>query len=99
MSQKVLTFELTPNPNALKCVLKGEVPPLPTAADGAALAPGRSYRSPEQAAGDPLALALFSVAGVQGVLIGSNWITISKAPAAGWLAIKAGVEKALAAAH
>lgn len=88
MAVTVIRFETTPNPNALKCVLSGRV------SDGS-----RPFRSAE-AAGDggmPLAVALFAVDGVTGVLLCGDWLTVNKSPEAKWPAIKRGVEKALAA--
>lgn len=88
MPVKVLSYEQTPNPNALRCVLSASV------SDGS-----RPYRTAEQAAaaGDALACALFAVEGVAGLLLHKDWMTVSKRPDAAWPRIKKGVEKALAA--
>ncbi|MFT3683862.1 MAG: NifU N-terminal domain-containing protein [Phycisphaerales bacterium] len=89
MPVKVLRYEPTPNPNAIKCVLSAKV------ADSS-----RSFRTAEAAAGeggDPLAAALFVVDGVAGVLLLNDWITVNKRPDATWPPIKKALEKALAA--
>lgn len=89
MPYRVVRFDPTPNPNALKCLVE------PSPAD----AP-RSYFSRDQAteAGDRLALALFEIPGVTNVLIHTAFITVCKAPPARWPAIKNRLERALAEA-
>ncbi len=77
-------FETTPNPNALKCVL-----------DTTRTGPIVSAGSAEEAAGDPLALALLAIPGVTRVLVHTGFVTVSKEPGADWAAIKRGVQKAL----
>jgi len=84
MGYTVKSFQQTPNPNAVKCVLDRRT--------GDRV---RSYFKAADAAGDPLGAALFSVAGVTNVLINGDWITVSKSPEAGWREVKAGVERAL----
>ncbi|MBY0308848.1 MAG: NifU N-terminal domain-containing protein [Phycisphaerales bacterium] len=89
MPVKVVRYEPTPNPNAIKCVLSRRV------ADAL-----RSFRTAEAAAGeggDPVAAALFAVRGVAGVLVLGDWITVNKTPDASWPPIKKALEKALAA--
>jgi hypothetical protein len=86
MPVKVLRYEPTPNPNAIKCVLSAKV------ADAS-----RSFRTAESAAGNPLATALFALDGVAGVLMLNDWITVNKRPDAAWPPIKKALEKALAA--
>jgi len=81
---KVLRFQPTPNPNALKCILDGALPE-----------PIRSYRAPAEGQGDPLACELFAIPGVTGLLISGKWITVSKDGGADWLAIRSGVEAVL----
>ncbi len=93
MPWKVTSFEPTPNPNALKCLL-----------DRPVLAPGeppRSYRRASESDADPLASALFAVeptGSVVCVLIGPDWITVNRAPGAEWSKVKKGVRDALARA-
>jgi hypothetical protein len=89
MPVKVLRYEPTPNPNALKCVLSGKI------ADGS-----RPFRSAEAAAGeggDPLAAMIFAIDGVTGLLLLNDWITVNKRPDVAWPSIKKALEKALAA--
>lgn len=87
MPFRILEYQPTPNPNALRCV----VAPSPAPAV-------RSYRKAAEAQGDPLATRLFAVPGVAGILLADGWMTVSKVPDAAWPAIKAGVEQALAQA-
>ena len=84
MGYRVKVFQETPNPNAVKCVLDRRT------GDRA-----RSYFRAEQAAGDALGAALFSVAGVTNVLINGDWVTIGKRPEASWREVRAGVERVL----
>jgi hypothetical protein len=90
MPVKVVRYETTPNPNALKCVLSARV------SEGS-----RPFRTAEAAGagegGDPLAARLFAIDGVTGVLMLGDWVTINKRPEAPWAPIKKGLEKALAA--
>jgi hypothetical protein len=89
MAVKVIRYEPTPNPHALKCVLSGKV------SEGS-----RPFRTAEAAGGEggsPLAALLFEIEGVTGVLLLGDWLTVNKSPEAKWPAIKRGVEKALAA--
>lgn len=88
MPHRVVQFEPTPNPNALKCVLEPALPP------GAP----RSYFAPEQAAGDPLGAALMAIPGVRTVLINGAWVTVNKRPEADWGAVRAAVARVLDAA-
>lgn len=85
---RITSFETTPNPHAVKCVL---AEPLGTAP--------RSYRAPgaAEAAGDALGAALMAIPGVTSVLIHVAFITVVKTPEAGWgplrRAVRAVVEK------
>jgi len=81
---KVVRFQPTPNPNALKCILDGLLPE-----------PIRSYRSAEEAEADPLGRALFAVPGVTSLLLSGEWLTVNKAEEADWGQVKAGVQSAL----
>lgn len=87
MPRAITSFESTPNPNALKCHLSPPLPPLPPDA--------RSYRSADAAATNPLAKALFEIAGVTSVLLMEDWLTVNKAPEADWAGIKRGLKRAL----
>lgn len=85
----VVRAEPTPNPNATKFVLNGRVVP-----EGS---PSASFRSLEQANAQPLARALMACAGVTGVLLCNDWITINRSsPADSWKSIRAALEKSLA---
>lgn len=88
MPYRVTSFEPTPNPNALKLLVE----PSPASTP-------RSYFNPAQAAADPLAKSLFQVEGVTNILIHAAFITVGKRPDAPWRAVRAGVERALAAAE
>ncbi len=90
MSLQVVKFEPTPNPNAVKCLLDG---PMPGSAGML-----RSFRSAGEAAGDPLASALFAIEGVTTLLIAQRWITVNKDPGADFGPIKRQVRAVLAGA-
>jgi len=84
MGYEVRRFEQTPNPNAVKCVL-----------DRTIASRRRSYFRPEEAAGDSLAEAIFSVGGVTNVLLLDSWLTVTKAPDESWRTVKSGVRRVL----
>lgn len=84
MPYKVVSFESTPNPNAIKCVLDRSPTERP-----------RSYFNAEAAEGDPLAEALFGIEGVTNILIHTQWISVSKAPETTWAGVKAEVRRVL----
>jgi hypothetical protein len=86
MSDADLRFLPTPNPDAIKCVVGRPL--------GQSM---RSYRSRADAGADPLALALFDIPGVVGVLIAQTWLTLNRAPGTEWDAIKPRVLDALRA--
>ena len=71
---KIDTIEETPNPNAVKFVLKEPV------SNGAA----RSFHDAETAAADPLAHSLFAVGEVVSVFYMGNMITVEKKDEADW---------------
>lgn len=79
-----VSFETTPNPNALKCVLDE-----PRA--GAIVSAGTA----EEAGGDPHALALLAIPGVTRVLLHTRFVTVSKQPDADWAKIKREIKKVL----
>ncbi|MFM9957643.1 MAG: NifU N-terminal domain-containing protein [Phycisphaerales bacterium] len=90
MPLEIASFESTPNPNAVKCVLAGEALP-PGAANVSA-------RTPEEAGVHALAAALFALDGVTGVLITRAWLTVNKSPDAEWKSLKAKIKRAVAQA-
>ena len=71
---KIDNIEETPNPNAVKFVLKEPV------SAGAA----RSFRNAAEAAGDPLAQSLFDVGPVVSVFYMGNMITVEKQEDEDW---------------
>lgn len=85
MPLRVVEFEETPNPNALKCVL-----------DRTLSTERQSYFSREEAEGDLLARCLFGIEGVRHVMIMQDWITVGKAPEASWRSLKASIKRTLA---
>ena len=70
--------ETTPNPGTLKFLPGRDV-----LADGSA-----NFRDPETAKASPLATRLFSVAGVEGVYLGQDFITVTKAMQREWHDLK-----------
>ncbi len=66
----LIETERTPNPDTLKFL-----PGRPVAPDGA-----RDFATPEAAASSPLARALFAVGDVARVFLGSDFITVTRAP-------------------
>ena len=65
---KIAEIERTPNPNAMKFVLKA---PLTYGAS-------RSFDSRDQATGDPLAKALFEIPHITNVFYVDQWITVTQ---------------------
>ncbi len=75
---KIADIESTPNPNAMKFILKE---PLTWGIT-------RSYDSAEQAHADKLAAALFGIAHVTNVFYVDHWITITQDGQADWNELK-----------
>ncbi|HEX8355432.1 MAG TPA: NifU family protein [Pyrinomonadaceae bacterium] len=71
---KIDNIEETPNPNAIKFILKEPVTAGTT----------RSFHSAEEAAGDPVAGPLFAVGDVSSVFYMDKMITVEKADEADW---------------
>ena len=71
---KVVNIEPTPNPNALKFVVKH-----PLATGGA-----RSFRDFASAVGDPLGSAIFALGNVASVFYMDRFVTVNKHPTAAW---------------
>lgn len=84
MPWKVVAFETTPNPNAIKCVLDRPIAAVP-----------RSYRAPTDAGDDQIAAALFAIEGVHNLLFLHDWVTVGKSPDTPWPAIKRAVKREL----
>ncbi|MEI8035555.1 MAG: NifU family protein [Betaproteobacteria bacterium] len=75
---KIADIEATPNPNAMKFILKE---PLTWGIT-------RSYDSAEKAMGDKLALALFDIEHVINVFYVDHWITVTQNGQADWNSLK-----------
>lgn len=71
---KIDNIEETPNPNAVKFVLKEPVTTMTA----------RSFQTAAEAAGDPLAASLFSVGNVASVFYMDRMLTVEKDNAADW---------------
>ena len=70
--------EPTPNPATLKFL-----PGKPVMASGTA-----NFPTPEAAVRSPLAKRLFAIDGVSGVFLGSDFVTVTKAPSLEWHVLK-----------
>jgi len=75
MAAAKVRFQPTPNPNAGKFVVDRPV------VEGKA---SKSFYSAEQAAGEPLAAALFEIEGVQSLFMVEDFVTVTKRPDAAW---------------
>lgn len=71
---KIAEIEPTPNPNAMKFILRE---PLTWGIT-------RSYDKPEQAIGDPLAMKLFDIEHVTNVFYVDHWVTVTQDGSADW---------------
>jgi Fe-S cluster biogenesis protein NfuA len=71
---KVMNFEPTPNPNAMKFNVDGKL------IEGGS----RSYDTPAAADGDPLATALFQLGLVTSVFYMPGFVTVTKVEGASW---------------
>ena len=80
-----ITLEFTPNPNTLKFVLSEKL-----FERGAA-----NFTTLEAAKSSPLAESVFKVDGISGVLVGTNFLTITKSPEGEWDKIADNVPKAI----
>ncbi len=80
-----ISIQLTPNPNSLQFCANRE------------LVTGGSYNFPdsESAKGSPLAEALFGLGSVSGVLIGRDFVTVTKKPEQEWSVIAASISEVL----
>lgn len=84
---RVIGFESTPNPQAVKILLEGRLADQP-----------RSYRAPPPPdSTDALARSLYAIDGVRVVLIHHQFVTIGKASEAAWPAIKRKAKAAIQA--
>lgn len=81
----LIRLEFTPNPNTLKFVVNRDF-----MERGAA-----NFTAVSQAEHSPLSLALFKVTGVQAVLIGTNFVTVTKAADGSWDVLADEIPKAI----
>lgn len=85
MTTRILKFESTPNPNAVKCILDRTVSDRP-----------RSYLNAEAAIGDPLAEPFFALQGIRNILVNGDWISVNKLDDAKWSTLKPALRKVVA---
>ena len=71
---KIAEIEFTPNPNARKFILREPL----------TFGVSRSYETPDQAKGDPLAEALFAIQHVTNVFYVDYWLTVTQDGKAHW---------------
>lgn len=83
-----IQLEWTPNPNTLKYVVDTRL--IPSGAVNFTSAEAAKERS-------PLAERLFAITGVAGVMVGTNFVTVSKGPEGEWDELNDGVMAALEA--
>lgn len=88
MSFKIVEFEDTPNPNAVKIWLDRPISEGP-----------RSFLNADMAASDPIAAALFERAGVVTALFNGDWLSVNKPPERSWATVKKKVQQVLAEAE
>ena len=84
-----VSFEGTPNPNAMKFVL--DRPAVP--------AGSLSFTSPEEAAGDPLGERLFQIPGVVGIFAVKDFVTVTKEASVSWGGLTHPIVEALEALY
>ena len=85
MSPLSISVQPTPNVNALKFVLDRRL------TEGKS----RTFRSPEEAADEPLARALLGIAGVVQVFFLNDFITVTRAPDTPWEQLADRVEEVI----
>jgi hypothetical protein len=88
MAIRVTSFETTPNPNAIKCVLDRRV------SDGRRSF-GAAGGTADADADHPVGSALMRVDGVVGIMLMGDWLTVLKEPGAPWRTVKSRVARAL----
>ncbi len=85
MSDTTVRIEPTPNPRTLKFVTNRELLP----------AGGRDFPTAEAGSASPLARRLFGLDGVEGVYIGTDFVTATRSDAADWAVLAPQVSEAL----
>lgn len=83
--QVSITLEFTPNPNTLKFVVNHAF-----LERGAA-----NFTSPEKAEASPLAKKIFQIPGITGVMLGTNFLTITKSMEGDWDVVAEQVPKTI----
>ena len=84
MPYRVVKYQTTPNPNALKVILDASITDRP-----------RSFRTAAEGEGDDLAARFFAIDGVTSLLFNGDWFTVNKSSDAAWATIKKSVEREL----
>ena len=84
MGFKIIRFESTPNPNAVKCVLDRPITDRP-----------KSFLSADTAAGQPLAEPFFALDGVRNVLMNGDWVSVNKLDDVAWTTLKPKIRRVL----
>jgi hypothetical protein len=84
MGFTVTDIQPTPNPNAAKFILDGEISDSPV-----------SFLNPAEGEGHPIASQLFSIKGVTSVLLLGSFVTINKEDGAKWEPISRKVREIL----
>ena len=84
MGFKVKEIQPTPNPNAAKFVLDGQISAQPM-----------SFLTPQQGASHPIAAQLFAIKGVTSVLLLGDFVTVNKQSDVKWDAISSRVQEIL----
>lgn len=87
MAEPSVRFQPTPNPNAGKFIVDRQV------VEGKS---SKSFYSAAQAAGEPVAEALFSIDGVQSLFMVEDFVTVTKAADADWSRLVPEVSAAIA---
>jgi Fe-S cluster biogenesis protein NfuA len=82
---KVMNFEPTPNPNAMKFNVDGKL------IEGGS----RSYDTPAAADGDPLATALFMLGKITSVFYMPGFVTVNKHPEADWASLAPAIARTI----
>jgi hypothetical protein len=86
MAETTVRFQPTPNPNAGKFTLNRKV------VEGSS---SKSFYNADDAAGHPLASALFELEGVVSVFMVDDFVTVTKAAAVSWETLVPSVQAVL----
>ncbi|MFG0292518.1 MAG: NifU N-terminal domain-containing protein [Phycisphaerales bacterium JB050] len=77
MGYKIIRFESTPNPNAIKCILDAPISDRP-----------KSFLNAAAADDDPLGSPFFELPGIRNILVNDNWISVNKLDETPWSTLK-----------